>query len=157
MGGSDLSPYEPKIKHLDLKNVTYFVLDEADRMLEGGFGDQMDEIAKHIQAERQTLFFSATWPTEVQELARNMCANEAIRVKIGQKDEGEGPATRGDIEQTVVVLDGSYEEMAAKKDKILHTHLRELLANSSHKVLVFVNMKSKSWELAEELQKEGFA
>jgi ATP-dependent RNA helicase DDX5/DBP2 len=52
-----------------LKEVTYFVLDEADRMLDMGFKPQIDEILSQLRPDRQTLMFSATWPKEVQKLA----------------------------------------------------------------------------------------
>merc|ERR1712032_876450 len=53
---------------LQVNNVVFFVLDEADRMLDGGFEDQLNEVGDKIRADRQTLFFSATWPTEVRTL-----------------------------------------------------------------------------------------
>ena len=53
---------------LKLERVVYFVLDEADRMLDGGFGDQMEAIADSVRPERQTVFFSATWPVPVRKL-----------------------------------------------------------------------------------------
>jgi len=129
----------------------------GDRMLEGGFGDQMDEIANKMRTDRQTLFFSATWPKEVQELARNMCHSPPVRIGIGQKGEDEGPTARGDIVQEVIIMDGDYDQVVKQKQTRLHSHLRQLLANPAFKVLVFVNMKQMTWELAEELQKEGFA
>lgn len=52
-----------------LKEVTYFVLDEADRMLDMGFKSQIDEILSQLRPDRQTLMFSATWPKDVQQLA----------------------------------------------------------------------------------------
>ena len=49
-----------------LHQISYLVLDEADRMLDMGFEPQIQRIVRSIPAERQTLFFSATWPREVR-------------------------------------------------------------------------------------------
>mmetsp|Transcript_16850 Transcript_16850/g.46448 ORF Transcript_16850/g.46448 Transcript_16850/m.46448 type:complete len:682 (-) Transcript_16850:76-2121(-) len=141
-----------------LNRVSYFVLDEADRMLDGGFEEQMDQIAEAIRSDRQTLFFSATWPTQVQQLAGKMCRGTPVTVSIGQKeDSGAGPTTRSDIIQEVVVFDGlEYDELERQKKSRLHAHLTALLSNEVHKVLVFVNMKSMAWELAGKLNEEGY-
>ena len=51
------------------QEVTYLVLDEADRMLDLGFEPHIRTICSHIRCDRQTLMFSATWPTAVQKMA----------------------------------------------------------------------------------------
>lgn len=145
---------------LKLNRVSYFVLDEADRMLEEGFGEQMDEIGGSLRPDRQTLFFSATWPKTVRALARKMCKGAPIRVNVGQKEEGDGggPATRRDIVQEVVVFENlSYDKVEEEKRKILDPHLRRCLADPANKMLVFVNRKDMTWELSEKLVAEGFA
>lgn len=65
--------------------MSYLVLDEADRMLDLGFEPHIRAIAGKTRADRQTLMFSATWPTEVQKLAMEYMANPA-RVLIGSQD-----------------------------------------------------------------------
>lgn len=55
----------------NLRRVTYLVLDEADRMLDMGFEKQIRKIVSQIRPDRQTLMWSATWPKEVQALARD--------------------------------------------------------------------------------------
>lgn len=146
---------------LDLAQACFFVLDEADRMLDGGFGDQMNDIAEKIRPDRQTLFFSATWPAAVRKLGKDMCRAPPIRVSIGQQadEEGTGPSARKDITQEVIVFDGSRDEWQAtdkaKTDKMNYS-LRTWLANPMNKVLVFVNTKTLAYELAEQLQREGF-
>lgn len=62
-------------KQVDLRQVEYFVLDEADRMLDMGFVYDVQDIAKKIPKERQTFFFSATTSGEVESLARVLLDN----------------------------------------------------------------------------------
>lgn len=148
-------------ENLKMDRVVYFVLDEADRMLDSGFGEQMDAIANSVRPQRQTVFFSATWPVPVRKLAKRMCKAPPIRVNVGQAEEIEnedaGPAARNDIEQEIVVFDGDdWKQIEKQKSEKLNSHVRELLQNPAHKVLVFVNMKQMSWELAEKLTEEGF-
>ena len=63
--------------YVDLSKVSYFILDEADRMLDMGFYDDIMQIVKHLPAQRQTIMFSATMPTKIQQLAKNILNNPA--------------------------------------------------------------------------------
>ncbi|KAK8812186.1 hypothetical protein WA158_007420 [Blastocystis sp. Blastoise] len=66
----------------NLFRVTYLVMDEADRMLDMGFEPQIRKIVSKIRPDRQTLMWSATWPKEVQTLARDFL-HDYIQVNIG--------------------------------------------------------------------------
>ena len=72
-------------RKLNLRRVTYLVMDEADRMLDMGFEPQLRKIVEQIRPDRQTLMFSATWPKEVQRLAHEYL-NDFIQVTIGSLD-----------------------------------------------------------------------
>lgn len=68
---------------INLSKVKILVLDEADRMLEMGFIDQMRHIMQHIPEQRQTLLFSATMPPEIQEIARHYLNNpEKVKTSV---------------------------------------------------------------------------
>merc|ERR1712216_189261 len=146
-----------------LDRVVFFALDEADRMLDGGFEDEINEIAGKIRPDRQTLFFSATWPAAVRKLAKNMCRAPPIRVSIGQTDgdTGAGPTARSDIVQEVIVFDGGprrpwsdevCDQISKEKTEKMNSSLRAWLSNPENKVLVFVNTKTMAADLAWQLQ-----
>eukprot|EP00916_Digyalum_oweni_P005141 GHVL01009093.1.p1 GENE.GHVL01009093.1~~GHVL01009093.1.p1 ORF type:complete len:369 (+),score=52.95 GHVL01009093.1:46-1152(+) len=70
----------------NLRRVTYLCLDEADRMLDMGFEPQIRKIVNQIRPDRQTLMWSATWPKEVQSLARDLCKEDPVHINIGSMD-----------------------------------------------------------------------
>lgn len=67
--------------YVDLSHVSYFVLDEADRMLDMGFYDDIMQIVSYLPTKRQTIMFSATMPAKIQQLANHILTNP-IEVKI---------------------------------------------------------------------------
>jgi len=128
-------------KVLDLSTCRSVVLDEADRMLDMGFRDDMVYIIGKTAPERQTLFFSATLSPEIKKLTEQFLKDPAfISVLSGE--------TAKNIDQDVV-------RIRTKEEKI--EKLREVLKrDGSDKVLIFREMKHAVDTLAKELSQFGF-
>ncbi len=82
-----------KRKRLDISRISFFILDEADEMLNMGFIDDIKEILEHTPAEKRTLFFSATMPNKILNLAKRYMREYKI-IKIEKKQ-----LTASDTEQ----------------------------------------------------------
>ncbi len=74
--------------NVDLSEVSFFILDEADRMLDMGFYDDIMQIVKFLPKERQTIMFSATMPAKIQQLAGNILNNPAeVKLAVSKPAE----------------------------------------------------------------------
>jgi len=73
-------------KKVNLKQISFLALDEADRMLDMGFEPQIRKIVNEIPRQRQTLMYTATWPKEVRKIAGDLL-NNPVQVTIGTIDE----------------------------------------------------------------------
>ncbi|CAE7840851.1 DBP2, partial [Symbiodinium sp. KB8] len=98
----------------NLRRVTYLVLDEADRMLDMGFEPQLRKIVSQIRPDRQTLMWSATWPKEVESLARDFL-KDYIQVTVGNLELKANPH----VEQEFLFI--SQHEKASAIKRILST------------------------------------
>ncbi len=127
---------------VSLKNVKYFVLDEADLMLDMGMLKDVKKIITFIPKIRQTMFFSATMPTEIGELA-NSILNDPVRIDITP----ESP-TVDIIEQSVYPVD------KVNKPKLLVHILKDKKIDSA---LVFSRTKHGANKIVAYLEKAGFA
>ena len=125
---------------INLKALEFFVLDEADRMLDMGFIHDIRRILKLLPAKRQTLFFSATMPPEIETLANSMLTHpEKVEVTPAS-------STVDTISQSVY-----FVEKKEKKDLLIH-----LLKNPAiESVLIFTRTKYGADKLARILNKSG--
>ena len=77
-----------RMGHLDLSRLSFFVLDEADRMLDMGFSDDILSIAKMLPENHQTIMFSATMPEKIQRLARTLLDHPAeVKIAVSKPAE----------------------------------------------------------------------
>lgn len=125
---------------IDLSRVKYFILDEADRMLDKGFFEDIMQIVKHLPSDRQTLMFSATMPPKIQQLAKAIL-NDPAEVKIAVSRPTEK------IAQSACVV---YEN---QKTPVLKHLFRTI---SDKRVIVFASSKLKVKDLAKSLRKDGW-
>lgn len=74
--------------YVDLSKVSYFILDEADRMLDMGFYEDIMQIVKYLPKERQTIMFSATMPAKIQQMAKTILNNPSeIKLSVSKPAE----------------------------------------------------------------------
>lgn len=127
-------------KLINLMQLRYFVLDEADRMLDMGFVHDVKKILRIIPQQRQSLFFSATMPGEIRQLAANILTNpESIAV--------DPVSSTAELIQQELYLVNKDE----KKDLLVEI----IRAKNIETVLVFTRTKYGADKLARFLQKSG--
>ena len=125
--------------NVDLSEVEFLILDEADRMLDMGFIHDIRRIVKLISAKRQTLMFSATFSAEIRELADSYL-NNPVSVEIAKNKEN-------------TLISQEAWSIAKKRKREL---LRDLIVdNQWDQVLVFTRMKHTANRLASQLEKDG--
>ena len=118
--------------YVDLSKVSFFILDEADRMLDMGFYDDIMQIVKYLPKKRQTIMFSATMPPKIQQLAQNIL-NHPVEVKLAVSK----PAEK--IIQTAYIC---YE---TQKIGIIRSLFKD---QTPERVIVFASSKLKVKEVA---------
>ncbi len=123
---------------LSIRQVRTFVLDEADRMLDMGFIHDIRKVLTMIPKTRQTLFFSATMPTEIEKLASTML-NKPIRIEVNPVS-----STAEKVSQSVM-----YVEQSKKKDLLRHV----LKDPNFNRVIVFTRTKHGANRVSELLTK----
>ena len=124
--------------YVDLSEVEFFILDEADRMLDMGFYDDIMQIATRLPQTRHTMMFSATMPPKIQKLAKTVL-NNPVEIKIAVSRPTEK------IDQSAYIC----------PERIKTALLCHIFTNvSSKRVIVFASSKLKVKELARELRRK---
>ena len=126
---------------VDLSGVKYFILDEADRMLDMGFFDDIMAIVKRLPKERQTILFSATMPKELRQLAKTFMHNPVeVNIAISRPPE-------------------TIHQMAAICHEAQKTSIVKHILGEKHlsKVIIFVGKKQGVKDLYRELRGKGWS
>jgi superfamily II DNA/RNA helicase len=127
-------------KAIDLSCLSFFVLDEADRMLDMGFIDDIKRILRSVPSTRQTLLFSATFDDAIFKLSQKLLSNPAL-IEVDQRN-----ATASQVEQ-----------IAYEVDKHRKREITSFLIGSKNwqQVLIFTRTKKSADDLAKEMCKDG--
>jgi len=126
--------------YVDLRHIQFFVLDEADRMLDMGFVHDVKKVIAKIPAKRQSLFFSATMPPAIVELSKSILTNPA-RVEVTPVS-----STADTVNQAVYFVD---------KENKKHLLLEVLKDKNIERILVFTRTKHGADKVVKELMKVG--
>lgn len=134
----------------DLSRAKYVVLDEADRMLDKGFEEEIRKIIKTTSTQRQTLMFTATWPESVRELASTFM-DTPLKIAIGDNPTGDLRANTR-IEQRVEVVDPRNKEY-----RLLQL-LKQYQSGSQQddRILVFALYKKEATRVEGFIRAKGF-
>ncbi len=126
-------------KNVDLTNLEFFVLDEADRMLDMGFIHDIRKLIRFIPEKRQTLLFSATFSDEIKQLAQTFLTNP-VTIEIARNKE------------STLITQEAWSIPKKRKRELL----RDLIVdNQWDQVLVFTRMKHTANRIASQLEKDG--
>ena len=149
---------------VDLSMVTFFALDEADRMLDMGFVHVVRAISEMCGSalpatrRRRTVMFSATWPSEVRAIASEFLSPDHVRIAIGgrDRDDGEGPAANKRITQEVRVV-----EERGRDSQLLDVLKKRYKSGSdpsykAGKLIVFGLYKKECARLETMLERQGW-
>ena len=123
--------------YVNLSKVSFFILDEADRMLDMGFSDDIMQIVKYLPKERQTIMFSATMPTKIQQLAQSIL-NSPEEVKLAVSK----PAEK--------IIQAAYVCYETQKLGIVESLFKE---QAPERVIIFASSKLKVKEVTKSLKR----
>ena len=131
-----------KRRILNLESIQWLVLDEADEMLNMGFKEELDKILEKTPSTKQTLLFSATFPREVEAIARNYM-NKPVEMSAGTKNVG---------------ADSVEHEFFQVTDRNRYPALKRIAdANPDIYSIVFCRTRRETKEIAEKLIEDGYS
>ncbi len=126
--------------YVDFKNISFLILDEADRMLDMGFYDDIMQIKSFLPEKRQSLLFSATMPPKIRDLAKDLLSNpKEVNIAISKPAEG--------------ILQAAYIVHENQKLQLI----TELLKGKDlQSIIIFVSRKIKVNDITRQLSRNGF-
>lgn len=134
----------------DISKAQYVVLDEADRMLDKGFEEDVRQIISNTSSDRQTLMFTATWPQSIRDLAATFMKTP-VRIIIGDNTTGELRANTR-IKQLVEVIQPDTKNMRLMQ--LLKQH--QSGSKKNDRILIFCLYKKEAQRVHQFLQGKGF-
>ncbi|MFP3861157.1 MAG: DEAD/DEAH box helicase [Bacteroidales bacterium] len=149
MGNSDIIVATPgklishlKMGYVKFDDIKYLILDEADRMLDMGFYDDIMKIISYIPKKRQTLMFSATMPPKIRTLANQILKNPTeINIELAKPAEG--------------ILQASYLVFEEQKPTLISYLIKDKKEYES--ILIFTATKSNVSQIVRKLKRNGFS
>lgn len=126
---------------LKLGNIQWLVLDEADEMLNMGFKDELDKVLEATPETKQTLLFSATFPKEVESIAKNYMI-QPVEITSGQKNTGSG-----DVSHEYYIVTEKTRYPALKRIADLNPNIY---------AIIFCRTRRETQEVADNLIKDGY-
>ncbi len=128
------------LKYAQLEHLEHFILDEADRMLDMGFNDDINKIAEYLPKKRQNIMFSATMPPKIRTLAKNIM-HEPVEVNIAISTTADG------------IMQGAYCVYDAQKNELLKSLLKG--KDELQSIIVFTSRKATVKDIVRDLKKMG--
>jgi len=127
---------------VDLENIKYVVLDEADEMLNMGFMDSIDEILSKVPEDRTMLLFSATMPKEVAKITKKYMQKDPKEITIGRKNEGSS-----NVKHVYYMVHAKDKYLALKRIADYYPNVY---------AIVFCRTRRETQEIADKLIQDGY-
>lgn len=128
------------MKYVDFSHLEFFILDEADRMLDMGFADDLTKISEQLPKKKQTIMFSATMPGKIRQIAKKIMKDpEEVNVSISKTAEG--------------ILQAAYLVYDNQKNELLKSLIKGKDELSS--IIIFTARKSNVKDIVRDLSKMG--